>query len=107
MKYLPLKGFFASIASGFVGAALNVVVMWANGGYMPVHDYIGCVPGMVLDSRHVCAAPLDRLSLLSDRVLAFGAIFSFGDMLIIFGIALWAISFFFLVGEWIAEKYER
>jgi uncharacterized protein DUF5317 len=81
------------------GLALNSLVMWLNGGRMPLSGAalaaavqgIGAPTWAFSDPRHVVASPGTPLAALGDafpiRVAGYGAVVSPGDLLMSLGLA--------------------
>lgn len=69
-----------------IGKLMNQLVMFVNGGLMPVSNMFPCTlegaGGYQLDDIHVCAATTHHFLWLSDYITIGNAIWSPGDFLI-------------------------
>lgn len=77
------------------GGLMNFSVTYANKGRMPVFaEACGSWPGLIIDSRHVCASGATRLAGLADWILIRDMIYSPGDFVIRLGqgLAIWAVA---------------
>lgn len=77
-----------------VGRTFNDIVVMANNGMMPVSmKFSSCIidPNST-DGRHICELASTHLHILADNIHIGNAFYSPGDLLIIYGPALFAVS---------------
>src|SRR5690242_21645842 len=70
VRKLLVRSFLAGLLLYILGGISNELVIWLNGGFMPVQNYPGCdaFPGTIIDSMHSCASAANHLRSEERRV---------------------------------------